>query len=92
MHNIQADGRGVVFLSMNSATRSFNIALKANSATSGDNSGELIQSDTQANAIEIIEQQDVSAFNNAALASHCFTLPPRRSSAPTLGLICRASD
>ena len=69
---IQADGRGVVFLTINSATRSFNIALKANSATSGDNSGELIQSDTQANAIGTLEPQDVSAFNNAALASHTF--------------------
>ena len=69
---VYPDGRGVMVLTANGTSRTFRFVLKANSATVNDTSGELIQDDTQGNALGTLEPQDASAFNNPAMANSSF--------------------
>ena len=69
---VYPDGRGVLVLTANGTSRTLRFVLKANSATVNDTSGELIQDDTQANAIGSLEPQDATAFNNPAMANSSF--------------------
>jgi Big-like domain-containing protein len=69
---VYPDGRGVLILTANDVSRTFRFVLKANSATVNDTSGELIQDDTQGNALGALEPQDASAFNNPAMGNSSF--------------------
>jgi hypothetical protein len=69
---VYPDGRGILILTANGVSRTFRFVLKANSATVNDTSGELIQDDTQGNALGTLELQDASAFNNPAMANSSF--------------------
>jgi hypothetical protein len=68
-YSITPDGRGILTLIGNAQTRTFDVILKANSATAGDTGGQLIQNDLQSNAIGTLQKQDATAFNNSALAN-----------------------
>jgi hypothetical protein len=67
-YSISVDGRGVLTLSGNGQTRTFNVILRANSPAPGDTDAQLIQNDQQANAIGRLEKEDTTAFNNPAIA------------------------
>lgn len=71
-YSIYPDGRGTVTLTGNGQTRSFRIVLNSNSATLGDNDGQLLQSDLLGNAIGTIEKQDSSSFTNAGMANNSY--------------------
>jgi hypothetical protein len=66
---VTPDGRGLLTLTGNAQTRTFNVILKANSAAAGDTNGQLIQNDLQTNAIGTLQKQDATAFHNSALAN-----------------------
>ena len=71
-YSISPDGRGTVTLTGNGQTRTFRITLNANSATLGDNNGQLLQTDLLGNAIGTLERQDTTSFTNAGMANNSY--------------------
>jgi hypothetical protein len=71
-YTIFPDGRGTVTLTGNGQSRTFRVVLNSNSATAGDNDGQLVQTDLQGNAIGTLEKQDSSSFSNAGMANNSY--------------------
>lgn len=71
-YNIFPDGRGTITLTANGQSRTFRIVLNANSASPGDNSAQLLQTDLQGNAIGTLEKQDPSSFANSDMANSSY--------------------
>lgn len=66
---VTADGRGTLTLNTSGKTsRKLRFLLSANSATAGDNNGQLIEFDAAHNAIGTLARQDAAALANTALA------------------------
>jgi Big-like domain-containing protein len=86
-YTVLADGRGSLTLNTaGQAARTFHFALSANSATAGDNNGQLIQFDKAGTAAGVLLKQDSSALQNTSLATHAYVFrvggpsPPSASS------------
>jgi hypothetical protein len=71
-YSIFPDGRGTVTLTGNGQTRNFRVVLNSNSATAGDNNGQLLQTDLLGNAIGTLERQDSTSFTNAGMANNSY--------------------
>ena len=71
-YSIYPDGRGTVTLTGNGQTRTFRIVLNSNSASAGDNDGQLAQTDLSGNAVGTLEKQDSSSFSNANMANNSY--------------------
>lgn len=72
-YTIMADGRGSLTLNTaGEASRTFHFVLSANSASPGDNNGQLIEFDKAGTTAGLLLAQDLSALSNASLANHVY--------------------